>query len=64
MLSAALIVTALSFKNQETNRLERYKTAASGNGIMILDTETGDYIISAFFLIKGEKRVIFHMFPP
>ena len=43
--AAGLIFMAISFKNGETDQKGVYQTALGEKGIVILNTETGDYIM-------------------
>lgn len=44
--SAVLILGALSFKNDDSAKEGRYQTAVGETGIVILDTQTGAYILN------------------
>lgn len=44
-LGAALIFTAFSFKHEGSDKAGRYQTSLAESGIVILDTQTGDYIL-------------------
>ena len=45
-LGAGLMFTAISFKNGQDQNIGRYRTEVNANNlVVILDTETGNYII-------------------
>ncbi|MFB9863755.1 hypothetical protein [Rufibacter immobilis] len=45
-LSAALIIMAFSFKNSTTGQGGRFQAETSETGVIVLDVETGAYIIN------------------
>ncbi|MCX2452566.1 hypothetical protein OQX61_14915 [Pedobacter sp. PLR] len=45
-MASALIMMGLSFKNGEAENTGKYKTTIGEKGIVVLDTETGVFIIS------------------
>jgi hypothetical protein len=44
--SAVLVLGALSFKHDDSAKEGRYQTAVGEKGIVILDTQTGAYILN------------------
>lgn len=53
-MAAALIITAFSFKSGETEHNAKYKTTVGEFGMIILDTETGKFIISDRLYTTGK----------
>jgi len=45
-LSAALLIAIFSFKSSNTESGGKFQTDVSENGVIILDTESGAYIIA------------------
>jgi hypothetical protein len=45
-MAAGLVLIALSFKNGQTDHPGKYRTTIGEKGIVILDTETGAYIMA------------------
>ncbi|TCD20357.1 hypothetical protein EZ456_19620 [Pedobacter psychrodurus] len=58
-LGAGLMFTAISFKNERGPLIGRYRTEVNANNmVVILDTESGDYIIAPA-LQEGGKATWF-----
>lgn len=55
-LGAALIITAFSFKNGDTNENGRFMTSTSPAGVIILDTKTGEYISNTDHSNRGWSK--------
>lgn len=45
-LSAALLISTFSFKNETTSSPGRYQTSVGERGVAILDTQTGAYLLA------------------
>ena len=54
--AAGLLFMAISFKNGETESKGAYRTTMSEKGIVILNTETGDYIITPLIEFSGRVQ--------
>lgn len=55
-LGAVLIITAFSFKNEEHSENGRFMTSTSTEGVVILDTKTGEYILNTDYSNRGWKK--------
>lgn len=55
-LSTALLVAAFSFKDGETGKEGRYQTSVGQQGVVILDTKTGEYIINTDLSNNGWRK--------
>jgi hypothetical protein len=55
-LGAALLVATYSFKNQNLDNESRYQTKVATNGIVILDTKTGAFIINTDLSNYGWRK--------
>ncbi|MBA9076896.1 MULTISPECIES: hypothetical protein [Rufibacter] len=55
-LSAALLISAFSFKNDSSGNGGKYQTSMGERGIIILDTETGAYIINTDATNSGWRK--------
>jgi hypothetical protein len=45
-LSAALLIGTLSFKDETAEKVGRYQTSVAESGVVILDTQTGAFLIN------------------
>jgi hypothetical protein len=45
-LGAALLISTISFKNTSDGKEGKFQTATGAKGVVILDTQTGSYIIA------------------
>jgi len=57
-LSAALLITTISFKNNGNEQDGRYNTVIGEKGVVILDTQTGAYILSPYIQSSGKMEWI------
>ena len=57
-LSAALLITTISFKNNGNEQDGKFKALTGENGIVILDTQTGAYILTPFVQTSGRMEWI------
>ncbi|WP_181307114.1 hypothetical protein [Rufibacter sp. XAAS-G3-1] len=55
-LSAALLTMAFSFKNGNTGQGARFVTEVGERGVIVLDTETGAYIINTDLSNMGWRK--------
>ena len=55
-LSAALLISAFSFKSGNAVNEGKYQTSMGEKGIIILDTETGAYIINTDATNSGWRK--------
>jgi hypothetical protein len=55
-LSAALTMTAFSFKNGTPTQGNRFMTEVGTTGVIVLDTETGAYIINTELTNSGWRK--------
>lgn len=55
-LSAALLISVFSFKNGSSLNEGKYQTSIGEIGIVILDTETGAYIINTHAINSGWRK--------
>ncbi len=47
-LGAALLITAFSFKNQDGEGDQHYRTSTTETGVIIIDNRTGEYIMNDY----------------
>lgn len=45
-MAAAIIILGFSFKNTEAEKPGKFTTEIGANGLVILNTETGDFIVA------------------
>jgi hypothetical protein len=55
-LSAALLISTFSFKNDNSVNDRKYQTAIGESGIIILNTETGAYLINTDATNSGWRK--------
>jgi len=55
-LSAASLIGAFSFKEDNSDKEGRYQTTAAEGGTIILDTKTGAFIISSNFFNSNWRK--------
>lgn len=53
-LGAALLIGIISFKNNSTEQDGKFKTVIGEKGIVILDTQTGAYILAPYIQSSGK----------
>ncbi|WP_207436001.1 hypothetical protein [Sabulibacter ruber] len=55
-LSAALLIMGFSFKNSTPGQGGRFQSEVGENGVIVLDTETGAYIINTDMTNSGWRK--------
>lgn len=55
-LSAALLIMVFSFKNSSNGQAGRYQTEVGEKGVIVLDVETGAYIINGDLSNMGWRK--------
>jgi len=53
-LGAALLLTAFSFKQNSDDQEGKYRTTMVDKGVIILDTQNGDYIFTPYLPASGK----------
>jgi len=53
-LTAGLLISIISFKNNGNEQDGKFKTVIGEKGIVILDTETGAYILTPYITTTGK----------
>ena len=56
LISGILLIGALSFKMEDSQRDGRYQTFVAESGVVILDTKTGAYILNTNLTNSGWRK--------
>ncbi len=58
LLGAALLISIISFKNNGSEQDGRFSTVIGEKGVVILDTQTGAYIVTPYIQSSGKMEWI------
>jgi hypothetical protein len=55
-LGAALLISSIGFKNNGDGKEGKFQAATGDKGVIILDTQTGSYIVAPFITDVGKVQ--------